>query len=103
MLVEAVEEGMRPAMVRGYKIAGKTGTAQVPDPEGGGYFEDRVIASFAGYAPADAPQFVVLVKIDEPKAPYSGLEVAAPVFSSVAQKLFIHLGIPPAEMPSAEG
>lgn len=103
MLVEAVEEGMRPAMVKGYKIAGKTGTAQIPDLDSGGYREDRYIASFVGYAPANNPQFVVLVKIDEPKDPSGGLEAAAPVFSSVAQKLFIHLGIPPAEMPSVEG
>jgi len=100
MLVEAVEEGMRPAMVKGYKIAGKTGTAQIPDLDSGGYLKDRFIASFVGYAPADNPRFVVLVKINEPKDPsYGGLEVAAPVFSSVARKLFIHLGIPPTEEP----
>lgn len=103
MLVEAVEEGMRPAMVKGYKIAGKTGTAQIPNLDSGGYLEDRYIASFVGYAPAGNPRFVVLVKIDEPKDPYGGLEVAAPVFSSVAQKLFIHLGIPPTETTSVEG
>lgn len=96
ILVKAVEEGMRPAMVEGYKIAGKTGTAQIPDLDSGGYLADRYIASFVGYGPADAPRFVVLVKINEPKDPYGGLEVAAPVFSSVAQKLFVHLGIPPA-------
>lgn len=94
MLVEAVERGMEPAMVPGYKIAGKTGTAQIPDLERGGYELHATIASFVGYAPADDPRFVVLVKMDRPQV-HRGLEAAAPVFKAVAEWLLAYMEVPP--------
>jgi cell division protein FtsI (penicillin-binding protein 3) len=94
MLVEAVEKGMEPAVVPGVKVAGKTGTAQIPDLERGGYEPKATIASFVGYAPADEPRFVLLVKIDRPKVP-RGLEAAAPVFKAVAEWLLAYMEIPP--------
>jgi cell division protein FtsI (penicillin-binding protein 3) len=95
MLVEAVQKETDLAAVPGYKIAGKTGTAQVPIP--GGYHPNWTIASFIGYAPPEDPAFIVLVKIDEPAVEPWGSTVAAPVFKTVAEQLFILLGIPPDE------
>jgi len=95
MLVEAVQEEADLAAVPGYKIAGKTGTAQVPIP--GGYHPNWTIASFIGYAPPEDPAFIVLVKIDKPAVEPWGSKVAAPVFKAVAEQLFILLGIPPDE------
>ncbi len=93
MLVEAVERESDLAVIPGYRIAGKTGTAQIPRP--GGYDPYQTIASFVGYGPADAPQFIVLVKIDKPQESPWGSQVAAPIFKSVAQQIIVYLGIPP--------
>jgi cell division protein FtsI (penicillin-binding protein 3) len=93
MLVEAVERGAELATVAGYDIAGKTGTAQIPI--GDGYDPELTIASFVGYAPADDPQFIALVKIDKPRLDPWGAEVAAPVFRTIAERLFVLLDIPP--------
>jgi len=93
MLVEAVQKETDLATVPGYKIAGKTGTAQVPIP--GGYHPNWTIASFIGYAPPEDPAFIVLVKIDKPAVEPWGSKAAAPVFKAVAEQLFILLGIPP--------
>ena len=60
----------------GYDIAGKTGTAE--KPEHGVYSKDKFVASFVGFAPADDPQLLVAVIVDEPKVVHSGGEVAAP-------------------------
>jgi len=92
MLVEAVNRGAELATVSGYDIAGKTGTAQVPFE--GRYHPEWTIASFVGYAPADDPQFIILVKIDKPKVASEGAEVAAPVFRAIAERLFVLLGVP---------
>jgi cell division protein FtsI/penicillin-binding protein 2 len=93
MMVEVVEHGATLAQVDGYRIAGKTGTAQTPVV--GGYDPTLTIASFIGFAPADDPQFVALVKLDKPtNSPY-GSTTAAPTFARVAQILFTQLAIPP--------
>ena len=93
MLVEAVERGAELATVPGYDVAGKTGTAQIP--VGDGYDPELTIASFVGYAPADDPQFIALVKIDKPRLDPWGAEVAAPVFRAIAEQLFVLLDVPP--------
>ncbi|MBC8248612.1 MAG: penicillin-binding protein 2 [Anaerolineales bacterium] len=93
MLVEAVERGTELATVPGYDIAGKTGTAQIP--VGDHYDPELTIASFVGYAPADDPRFIVLVKIDKPRLDPWGAEVAAPVFKTIAERLFVLLDVPP--------
>ncbi len=95
MLVEAVERGAEMATVPGYDIAGKTGTAQIPIPGEGQYDPELTIASFVGYAPADDPQFIALVKIDKPRLDPWGAEVAAPVFRIIAERLFVLLDVPP--------
>ncbi|MGA9348875.1 MAG: penicillin-binding protein 2 [Anaerolineae bacterium] len=93
MLVEAVERGAESATVAGYDIAGKTGTAQIP--VGDHYDTELTIASFVGYAPADDPQFIALVKIDKPRVASEGTHVAAPVFKAIAERLFVLLDVPP--------
>jgi cell division protein FtsI (penicillin-binding protein 3) len=93
MLVDTVERGTELAMVPGYDIAGKTGTAQIPVE--GRYDPELTIASFVGYAPADDPQFIAMVKIDKPRLDPWGAEVAAPVFRDIAERLFVLLDVPP--------
>jgi len=93
MLVETVERGAELAIVPGYDIAGKTGTAQIP--VGDHYDPELTIASFVGYAPADDPRFIALVKIDKPRLDPWGAEVAAPVFRAIAERLFVLLDVPP--------
>jgi len=95
MLVSVVENGFgRPARIPGYDIAGKTGTAQVPDPEKGGYSEET-IHTFVGYAPAFNPAFVILVKLDKPKGIRFAADSVSPVFKELARYLFNYLEIPP--------
>jgi cell division protein FtsI (penicillin-binding protein 3) len=90
------EEGTAPAAkVPGYRVAGKTGTAERPNPQcncyrGGGY-----TASFAGYAPADAPRLVAQVVLQDPKRGHYGGEVAAPVFKDVMSYALQSRKIPP--------
>jgi len=102
MLYSSVERGYaKPAKVKGHKIAGKTGTSQIAGP--GGRYEKgtgSTLASFVGYAPIDHPRFVVLVKIDRPKAGkiIHGAQAAAPVFKEIAEFLFKYYGIPPDEI-----
>jgi cell division protein FtsI (penicillin-binding protein 3) len=95
------EKGTAPlAAVPGLKIAGKTGTAQKVDFAHGGYSRGR-IASFVGYFPADDPQLVMLVIIDEPQTTIWGGTAAAPVFRAIAAAAAERLGMQ-AEMPAAD-
>jgi len=87
MLISVVENGHgKKAQVDGYKVAGKTGTAQIPKP-GGGYEEEGHIGSFVGYAPADDARFVMLVKFDRPKNVEWAESSAAPIFGEIADWL----------------
>lgn len=98
MMIETVKAGNQAAGVAGYRIAGKSGTAQIPGENG--YLEDETIVSFVGFAPADDPQFVILIKLDRPDPKIStwATHTAAPVFSQVARRLFDYLDIPPDEI-----
>jgi len=94
MMVSAVEYGeAKWAKPEGYKIAGKTGTAQVAIA--GHYDEKKTIASFVGFAPADNPRFLILTKLDNPGSSPWASETAAPLFFNIAKKLFLYFGIPP--------
>jgi cell division protein FtsI/penicillin-binding protein 2 len=93
ILIQATEKGAPKAVVPGYIIAGKSGTAEIPIP--GGYDSRWTIASFIGFAPAHDPQFLILVKVDRPRDTPWGNAVAAPVFRNIAQRLFIMMHIPP--------
>lgn len=84
------------AAVQGYRIAGKTGTAQKINMESGGYTEGKYIASFCGFAPVEDPQIVVLVVIDEPRAgSFYGGQIAAPVARDIFSQLLRLLHISP--------
>jgi cell division protein FtsI/penicillin-binding protein 2 len=93
MMVRVVEEGVPQARVEGYRIAGKTGTAQIPIP--GGYDREGTIASFVGFGPVPDPQLIILVKLDRPKTSSWASETAARSFQRLAGRLFMVLGIPP--------
>jgi cell division protein FtsI/penicillin-binding protein 2 len=87
------------ARVNGYKVAGKTGTAQKVS-EKGGYAPGKYVVSFVGYMPAESPRFVCLVMVDDAKVAsglnYGGL-VAAPIFSRIAERAALHLDLVPTE------
>ena len=88
------------AAVPGFTIAGKTGTAQKVDPKGG-YEQGKYVVSFAGYLPADHPEFVGLVVLDDahtskPELNYGGL-IAGPIFSRLAEKAARYLDLEPHE------
>jgi cell division protein FtsI (penicillin-binding protein 3) len=83
------------ASIPGYKLAGKTGTAQKPDPVHGGYSDTKFVASFVGFAPADDPRLLVAVMVDEPQGEIYGGLVAAPAFQAITSFALPYLGIPP--------
>jgi cell division protein FtsI/penicillin-binding protein 2 len=85
------------AHVPGFEVAGKTGTAQKSIP-GKGYEHNKYVVSFAGFLPADKPEFCCLVLLDEPvpgNTPYYGGYIAAPIFSKIAQRAVRHLNLAP--------
>ncbi len=101
MMEGVVQEGGggQRAAIKGYKVAGKTGT--VHKAAHGAYADDRYVSVFAGMAPATAPRLVLVVAIDEPSgAQYFGGQVAAPVFSQVMEGALRLLNIAPDDLPS---
>jgi len=94
MMVEVIEKGYsKKARVQGYSIAGKSGTAQIPDPKGG--YLDQTIHSFVGFAPAYNPAFIVLVKLDEPLGIRFASDSIAPYFSGFIQSILNYYNISP--------
>lgn len=87
------------ASVRGYRIAGKTGTAQKVSEYGWGYSEGKYIASFCGFAPVENPQIALLVVIDEPLGTFYGGQIAAPVAGRIFSQVFRYLRIEPSDAP----
>ncbi|HYZ77512.1 MAG TPA: penicillin-binding protein 2 [Gaiellaceae bacterium] len=81
------------AAIPGYRVAGKTGTAQKPDGHGG--YSNRYVASFVGFVPASHPRLVVLVMVDEPKTAIWGGAIAAPAFQQIARFDLQYLEVPP--------
>lgn len=96
-VTESGGTGTRGAVI-GYKVAGKTGTAQKVDPVTGGYSVDKTVSSFIGMVPAEKPAMLMLVTIDEPQDHAYGGLVAAPVFSRIAEDSLRYLDIPHTEM-----
>lgn len=82
------------AGVAGYRVGGKTGTAQVPDPTGG-YYEDRHIGSLAGYFPLSNPQYAMVVKLDSPKTVKFAESSAGPTFGEIAKWILLHKQVRP--------
>ncbi|MBN1954612.1 MAG: penicillin-binding protein 2 [Anaerolineae bacterium] len=95
LLAQALEQHLPQTQVAGYRIAGKTSTAQIPVP--GGYDPRWTIASFVGYGPVRDPQLVILVRLDRPQTSPWGSQTAAIVFQRLATQLFPMLGIAPDE------
>src|SRR5215471_9943155 len=94
MLESVVTEGTAKAgKLEGYTAAGKTGTAQ--KVEGGHYSQTKVVASFAGFAPATNPVISMIVMVDEPVGLHHGGDVAAPVFKRVAEQVLRYMSVPP--------
>ena len=85
------------ADVPGYWIGGKTGTAQMVDKATGEYSHDDFLTSFIGFFPDSTARWSMLVMIYQPRAACWGGEVAAPIFSEVAEKVIHYLHIPPVE------
>lgn len=83
------------AALPGYRVAGKTGTAQKVDTVTGGYSPDKRVSSFVGFVPADNPALVLSVTVDEPQGKAYGGLVAAPVFARIASQTLSHLNILP--------
>lgn len=94
MLHQSLQSESSLALVPGYSLAGKTGTAEIYVP-GQGYKSSATNTSFVGWGPTDDPQFLVYVWISKPSSSIWGSVVAAPVFKKVVERLVIHLGIPP--------
>lgn len=94
-MMQAVVDGVagHPAQTDGWPVAGKSGTSDVV--EGGVYLENESLASFAGFAPADDPRVVVLIRIDRPQGEIYGGIVAAPIFSELMRVVLPYLGVPP--------
>lgn len=81
--------------IKGYSLAGKTGTANKFDTELGEYSQSKYVASFAGFAPARDPRLLISVMVDEPQGAIYGGEVAAPAFGKIASFALPYLEIPP--------
>ena len=96
ILVNAVEKGeVKWTRLKGYRIAGKTGTASIPVK--GHYDPTSTIASFIGFAPVEKPKFVMLVILEKPTSSIYAAETAAPIFFDIAKSLLSYYGIPPTE------
>jgi cell division protein FtsI/penicillin-binding protein 2 len=93
MLARSLETESSDALVTGYRVAGKTGTAEIPTPYG--YTSNQTNASFVGWGPVDDPQFLVYVWLEKPKTSIWGSVVAAPVFRQVVESLVVLMDLPP--------
>ena len=104
MMMEKVvsEGGGKTARIKGYRIAGKTGTAEKLSPYGG-YAAGQYIASFVGFVPADKPRYAMLVMLDRPQGAFYGSQVSAPIFRDTLQQILVAKGVQPSvkeELPS---
>lgn len=97
MLESVVEDGTgKAAALPGYRVAGKTGTAQKID-ESGRYARGRYVASFVGFVPSRSPTLAIIVVVDEPHGGFHGGEIAAPAFARIALPSLQYLGVMPEE------
>jgi len=93
MLARSLEDEASDALVEGYRVAGKTGTAEIPTPYG--YTSNVTNASFVGWGPVDDPRFLVYIWLEKPETSIWGSVVAAPVFRQVVERLVVLMDIPP--------
>jgi cell division protein FtsI (penicillin-binding protein 3) len=103
MMEEVTLKGTaRAAQLEGYTAAGKTGTAQKIDPRTRAYSQTKYVASFVGFAPVENPAVVIIVVIDEAVGLHQGGQVAAPVFSEIANQVLPYLDVMPDQEPDAK-
>ena len=96
ILCDVVEEGGTAveANIRGYQVAGKTGTSQKYDRAIGRYSKEKFVGSFVGYVPADNPKISAIVVVNEPRGQYYGGLVAAPAFKEIAEQTLMYMKVP---------
>lgn len=98
MLEQVVSSGGgNKAAVKGYRIAGKTGTAEKIRDDGSGYLPGHYIASFCGFAPVEDPKITVLIIIDDPVGVYYGGQIAAPIAKDIFEQILRYLNVKPLE------
>jgi cell division protein FtsI (penicillin-binding protein 3) len=83
----------RRAILNGYSVAGKTGTAQKVDPATGGYSKTKYVASFIGFAPVNSPAITIAVILDSPVGLHQGGQVCAPVFKHIAEQVLEYMHV----------
>ncbi len=93
MLAVSLEKEASDALVEGYRVSGKTGTAEIPTPFG--YSTNITNASFVGWGPTDDPQFLVYIWLEKPTSSIWGSIVASPIFRDVVKELVVLMDIPP--------
>lgn len=93
MLANSLENEASTALVDGYRVAGKTGTGEIPGPHG--YDSNLTNASFVGWGPVDDPKFIVYIWLEKPTSSTWGSVVAAPVFREVVSELVVLMKLPP--------
>lgn len=94
MMQYVVEKNNRPAVREGYIVGGKTGTAEIAKPAGAGYYDDRFNGTYLGFVGGVTPQYVIVVRVNEPKiAGYAGSQAAAPLFSNISNMLINNFNI----------
>src|SRR5581483_10768570 len=104
ILEDVVQKGTgMGAGIGGYRVAGKTGTAEKAAPGSRGYARNKYVASFVGYLPASHPQVAILVVLDEPRGVIYGGTVAAPAFREIARTCVQELNLlPDAPLPAVQ-
>ena len=93
MLTNSLVNEASAAMVDGYTLAGKTGTAEIPTPYG--YTSGETNASFVGWGPTENPKFLVYIWLEKPTSSIWASEVVSPIFSNLVSKLVVLMEIPP--------
>ena len=93
LLARSLEEEASSALVEGYRVVGKTGTAEIPTPYG--YSLSATNASFVGWGPMDDPRFLVYIWLEKPTSSPWGSVVAAPIFHDIVERLVVLMDIPP--------
>jgi len=96
MLATSLEKEASSALVPGYRVAGKTGTAEIPTESG--YSPNETNASFVGWGPVDDPKFLVYIWLEKPKSSPWGSVVAAPLFSKIVKEMVVLMDLPPDEI-----
>ena len=96
-LISVTQKGgtAQQAAIKGYQVAGKTGTSQIYDQQIGRYSKTRYIASFVGFAPAFEPLITVLVVVEQPRTSYYGGTIAAPIFKEIVQRTLLFKDVLP--------